>query len=166
MTLEKIFNDFPNSIFIYSMIWSTFLLSPSVLRQIFNLNFCLSKHNIKPYLVLVWVLIILSASAFSSVSRFFFSLRSAFQCFPVAPVHCSQDPQTSFFTKTFIKNEFHSTIHIFKNYFATVGLVHYSQDSQTSFFTKTFIKNEFHGTIHIFKNYFATVFSFSIFSFQ
>ena len=72
MTLEKIFNDFPNSIFIYSMIWSTFLLSPSVLRQIFNLNFCLSKHNIKPYLVLVWVLIILSASAFSSVSCFSF----------------------------------------------------------------------------------------------
>ena len=38
----------------------------------------------------------------------------------VGPVHCSLDPQTSFFTQTLIKNWSYSTIHIFKNYFATV----------------------------------------------
>ena len=35
-------------------------------------------------------------------------------------VHCSRDPQTSFFNKTFIKNGSHGIIHTFKNYFATV----------------------------------------------
>ena len=35
-------------------------------------------------------------------------------------MHCLRDPQTSFFTKTFIKSESHGTIHTFKNYFATV----------------------------------------------
>ena len=38
----------------------------------------------------------------------------------VGPMHYSQDPQTSFFTQTLIKNGSHSTIHIFKNYFATI----------------------------------------------
>ena len=48
-------------------------------------------------------------------------LRSAFCGCLVGPVHCSWDPQTSFFfNKTFIKNGSHSTIHTFKNYFATV----------------------------------------------
>ena len=41
-------------------------------------------------------------------------------CLSVGPVHCSRDPQTFFFTQTFIKNEFYCTIHIFKNYFAIV----------------------------------------------
>ena len=36
------------------------------------------------------------------------------------PVHCSWDPQTSFFSNFFIKNRSHGTIHTFKNYFATV----------------------------------------------
>ena len=40
--------------------------------------------------------------------------------FPMGPVHCSRDPQTSFFNTTFIKNGSHSTIHTLKNYFATV----------------------------------------------
>ena len=43
--------------------------------------------------------------------------------FLVGLVHCSRDPQTSFFNKTFIKNGSHSTIYTFKNYFATVFLV-------------------------------------------
>ena len=38
----------------------------------------------------------------------------------VGPMHCSRDPQTSFFTQTLITNGSHSTIHIFKNYFATI----------------------------------------------
>ena len=38
-------------------------------------------------------------------------------------VHCLQDPQISFFNKTFIKNGSHGTIHTFKNYFATMFLV-------------------------------------------
>ena len=48
----------------------------------------------------------------------------AFQCdyssFSVGLVHCLRDLQTSFFNKIFIKNGFYSTIHIFKNDFATV----------------------------------------------
>ena len=54
------------------------------------------------------------------VYTFFFSLRSVFQYFPVSPVHCLRDLQTSFFNKTFIKNESYGTVYTFKNYFATV----------------------------------------------
>ena len=35
-------------------------------------------------------------------------------------VHCLQNTQTFFFSKTFIKNESHDTIYTFKNYFNTV----------------------------------------------
>ena len=40
----------------------------------------------------------------------------------VGPVYCSWDPQVPFFKKTIlkVKTGFHGTIHIFKNYFATV----------------------------------------------
>ena len=38
-------------------------------------------------------------------------------------VHCSRNPQTFFFRKTFIKNESYYIIHIFKNYFTIVFLV-------------------------------------------
>ena len=38
----------------------------------------------------------------------------------MGPVYCSWDSQTSFFSKTFIKNWSHGTIHTFKNYFVTV----------------------------------------------
>ena len=51
---------------------------------------------------------------------FFLFLRSSFHAFLVNPVHCSRDPQTSFFNKNFIKNGSHGTIQIIKNYFATV----------------------------------------------
>ena len=37
-----------------------------------------------------------------------------------ARVHCLWDPQTLLFNNFFIKNESHSTIHTFKNYFTTV----------------------------------------------
>ena len=54
---------------------------------------------------------------------FFFFLEARFSgsghC-SVGPVHCSRDPQTSFFNKKFIKNGSHGTIYIFKNYFATI----------------------------------------------
>ena len=50
----------------------------------------------------------------------FFFFRSAFLSFSVGLVHCSQNLQTSFFTKTFIKNGSHDIIHTFENYFATV----------------------------------------------
>ena len=49
-----------------------------------------------------------------------------FQLRPVAVsefVHCLWNPQTFFFSKTFIKNESHDTIYTFKNYFITVFLV-------------------------------------------
>ena len=35
-------------------------------------------------------------------------------------MHCLRDPQTSFFSKIFIKNGFQGTIHTFKNYFVIV----------------------------------------------
>ena len=38
----------------------------------------------------------------------------------MGPVNSAQDPQTSLFSNFFIKNGSHGTIHIFKNYFATV----------------------------------------------
>ena len=38
----------------------------------------------------------------------------------LGPVHCSRDPQISFFSKIFIKNWSHGTIHTFKNDFVTV----------------------------------------------
>ena len=60
---------------------------------------------------------------FSVLFCFFFSLRSMFQCLSVGPVYCSQEPQTSFFNKIFIKNGSHDTIYIFKNYFATMFLI-------------------------------------------
>ena len=41
----------------------------------------------------------------------------------LGPVHYLRDLQISFFSKIFIKNGSHSTIHIFKNYFATIFLV-------------------------------------------
>ena len=41
-------------------------------------------------------------------------------CLSVGHMHCSRDPQTSFFTQNFIKNGSHDTIHTFKNYFTTV----------------------------------------------
>ena len=47
-------------------------------------------------------------------------------------MHYSRDPQTFFFTKTFIKNGSHGTIHTFKNYFVTVFLVFSFQFSAIS----------------------------------
>ena len=41
----------------------------------------------------------------------------------MGPIHCSWDPQISFFNKIFIKNWSHNTIHIFKNYFVTIFLI-------------------------------------------
>ena len=40
--------------------------------------------------------------------------------YSVGPMYYSRDPQASFFNKIFIKNGSHSTIHTFKNYFATI----------------------------------------------
>ena len=70
------------------------------------------------YLIPVWIeLLCVCVCVF-----FFFFLfcfwRGAFCLFQW--VLCSQDLQTSFFTKTFIKNGSHDTIHTFKNYFATM----------------------------------------------
>ena len=58
----------------------------------------------------------------SAFQRFFFFLEHAlaFFFFSSGSMHYSGNPQTSFFKKNFIKNGFHGTIHIFKNYFVTV----------------------------------------------
>ena len=55
----------------------------------------------------------------------------------VGPVHCSWDPKISFFSKTFIKNGFHGTIHTLKNYFATVFSVFSFQFQQNKFYPNT-----------------------------
>ena len=51
-----------------------------------------------------------------------------------AHMHCSQVPQTSLFNNFFIKNGFYSTIHTFKNYFATVFSVFSIQFQQNKFY--------------------------------
>ena len=57
---------------------------------------------------------------------FFFFLESLLltfsceQCTPVDPVYYSQDSQNSLFNNFFTINGSHDTIHIFKNYFATI----------------------------------------------
>ena len=51
----------------------------------------------------------------------FFFFRRAFHVFSVCSVHCSQDPQTSFFRKTFIKNYFTLVFSIFSFQFSTVS---------------------------------------------
>ena len=56
-----------------------------------------------------------------SAFAFFFFLGACYVAvvtFPVGPMHCSRNSQTSFFNKTFIKNGSHGIIHTFKNYFA------------------------------------------------
>ena len=72
------------------------------------------------YLVFVWIRI--CGSTFAFLSFFFFFLAACFEFLAVnsAPVHYSQVSQTSLFRHFFIKNGSHSTIHTFKNYFATV----------------------------------------------
>ena len=53
---------------------------------------------------------------------FFFFSTAVIDISPMnsTPVYCSRDPQISLFSNFFIKNGSHGTIHIFKNYFATV----------------------------------------------
>ena len=74
--------------------------------------------------MLVWIALISAASAFP---QFFFFFFFSFQpqwltrsFVNSALVHYSRIPQTLLFINFFIKNGSHSTIHTFKNYFATV----------------------------------------------
>ena len=65
-------------------------------------------------------------------------------CLLVGPVHCSRDPQTSFFNKTFIKNGIHGT--------KISGI---QMDPKISF--------KYDQTIHIlFRTYFFTFFTFQL----
>ena len=63
----------------------------------------------------------------------------------MGPIHYAQDPQTSFFTQTFIKNGSHDTIHTFKNYFTTVLLVFSFQQNKrylnTPFYNSPYIND-------------------------
>ena len=58
--------------------------------------------------------------AYQSLHFFFEARFFGFGHCLVGPIHCSRDPQTSFFNKTFIKNGSHGTIHTFKIYFVIV----------------------------------------------
>ena len=70
----------------------------------------------------VWIQRLWAAFAFF----FFFFLESLLltfsceQCTPVGPVYYSQDSQNSLFNNFFTINGSHDTVHIFKNYFATI----------------------------------------------
>ena len=93
-------------------------------------------------------------SFFLSFFSFFFSREFLWLlAFPVGLVHCSRDLQTSFFNKIFIKNGFHDTIHIFKNYFASVFSVFSFQQNKRypnislvcRIVQETFLESKFSG---------------------
>ena len=83
--------------------------------------------NLK-YLVLVWILMKCIYVCVCVCVFFKKHFSVAMVAFPMGLVQCSRESQTSFFNKIFIKNGFHGTIHIFKNYFVT--------DFQFSIFSK------------------------------
>ena len=96
---------------------------------------------------------------FPSVFFFFFSRAFLWRlAFQVRPVHCSRDLQTSFFSKTFIKNGSHGTIHTFKNYllhcfqFSIFSLQQNKQYSNT-FLMSTFKNKKFMQKVF----YFASI---------
>ena len=78
---------------------------------------------------------------------FFFYIEKHWDVLSVCPVHHTQDPQTSFFIQTFIKNESYDTIHTFKNYFTTVFLVFNFQQNKP-YLNTPFIYLIHHFTIH------------------
>ena len=73
----------------------------------------------------------------------FFYIEKHQDVLSVGPIHYAQDPQTSFFTQTFIKNGSHDTIYTFKNYFTTVLLVFSFQQNKrylnTPFYNSPYI---------------------------
>ena len=77
--------------------------------------------------VSVWIQLPTSAFWHLAFSFFsFFLFRRAFHVIihcSVGLMHYSRDPQTFLFSKNFIKNGSHDTIHTFKNYFTIVFLV-------------------------------------------
>ena len=84
----------------------------------------LSLLQIFQHLVSVWIRICGSMFAFLSFFFFFFpAVCFDFLAVNSVPVHYLRVSQTSLFSNSFIKNGFHSIIHMFKNYFTTVFLV-------------------------------------------
>ena len=99
-----------------------------------NYSFNFIANNTVIVIVLVWIALITAASAFP---QFFFF----FSATMVDPFFCEQcicalftDPTNSTFYQLFIKNGSHSTIHTFKNYFATVFSVFSFQFQQNKFY--------------------------------
>ena len=88
-------------------------------------------------LVLVWIALISAASVFPQFFFFFFSFKPQWltrSSVNSALMHYSRTPQTPLFINFFIKNGSHSTIHTFKNYFATVFSVFSFQFQQNNFY--------------------------------
>ena len=83
----------------------------------------MNLNNLSSYIMylfgfkLLWRLRFCSA-VFSFFFFFFFLVKSAFVDFSTDALFT--DPQITFFSNFFIKNESHGTIHTFKNYFTTV----------------------------------------------
>ena len=88
-------------------------LSLSLDIKVLNLSFLV-------FLVYFWIQCLHLRISCLRVSFFFFF----FLCtrFTVSEdiEHCSRDPHSLYSKKIYIKNGFHSTIHTFKNYFATM----------------------------------------------
>ena len=100
--------------------------------------------NPNAHLVSVWIHVHVHVFSSSAFSAFFFLI---FFIFVLAVVvdqfsheQCTRilfmDPQISLFNNFFIKNWSHSTIHTFKNYFATIFSVFNYQFQQNKFYSK------------------------------
>ena len=81
-------------------------------------------------ILLLWLLFMHGAWTIAAK----FNLSNNFQ--PISAHRAlSTDPQISLFCNFFIKNRSHGTIHIFKNYFATVFLIFSFQFQQNKFYS-------------------------------
>ena len=102
-----------------------------------NYSFNFIANNTIIVIVLVWIALISAASAFPQFFFFFFSFQPQWltrSSVNSAFVYCSQIPPTPLFINFFIKIESHSTIHTFKNYFATIFSVFNFQFQQNKFY--------------------------------
>ena len=94
-----------------------------------HLHTNLPPHQLNPRATKFWIRV-----AFLFFFFFFFTACFDFSVVNSTLVYYSRVSQTSFFSNFFIKNGSHSTIHTFKNYFATVFSVFSFQFQQNKFY--------------------------------
>ena len=87
----------------------------------YKINFCQIKYiGLTPPTLSVCLGIAFCTSHVHVLPFFFQGVMVDFSPVNSTCVHCSRDPQTSLFSKFFIKNESHCIIHTFKSYFTTM----------------------------------------------